>query len=666
VSTDVLHAARYLACSKAIATIGGLETLLGAPVLQVRHGQRPPLDGSVVLAWGRKPSARQTEVYAARHGLPMIYLEDGFARSVEPGRVAPPFSLVCDDLGIYYDAETPSRLERLIAAPLTSGRAKRARRLRHIWRQGRVSKYNHAREPTFHVPEGAILVVDQTFGDAAIHYGGADPGSFARMLEAALDEHPGAPVLLKVHPEVVCRRKRGHFDLARLAGHDRVRVIGTDAHPPGLLERVAAVYVVTSQMGFEALLWDRPVRVFGMPFYAGWGLTDDDLPGPRRRGPADLDSLVAAALDEYPRYRDPESGVACPAERVLSWFALQRRQRQRFPAQVYGLGFSAWKRPIVRTFFQGSQVTFVKRAKAVPTGATVAVWGRSQDSETARQASRIRLEDGFLRSVGLGVDLVQPLSWVMDASGMYYDATAPSDLERLLAETDFPADLLVRAQTLRQAIVRQGITKYNTGSGQWTRPEAAKRVVLVPGQVEADASIRYGASGLRTNMALLAAVRQAEPEAYLVYKPHPDVVAGICHRGEGEANARDVCDAVVVDTPIDVLLSQVDAVHVLTSLAGFEALLRDRPVFCHGWPFYAGWGLTTDNRPVPRRTRRLTLDALVAGALLLYPTYIHPATGRFTSAEGVLQALVHWRATAKPIPWWRRHLRFLLALLKRA
>ena len=43
---------------------------------------------------------------------------------------------------------------------------------------------------------------------------------------------------------------------------------------------------------------------------------------------------------------------------------------------------------------------------------------------------------------------------------------------------------------------------------------------------------------------------------------------------------------------MDVLLGIVDEVHTLTSLTGFEALLRGIEVHAYGGPFYAGWGLT--------------------------------------------------------------------------
>lgn len=340
---------------------------------------------------------------------------------------------------------------------------------------------------------------------------------------------------------------------------------------------------------------------------------------------------------------------------------------RRFPPVVYACDFSIWKRPIVRRFFNGSHVVFVHGASRVPVDGTLVVWGRKPFSgKLAQGVQLVRLEDGFLRSVGLGADLINPMSWVIDASGIYYDATQPSGLEILLRETEFTPVLLARAAALRERVVSAGLTKYNVGSGGWQRPLGAARVVLVPGQVESDASLRFGAPGVCTNLGLLQKVREANQDAYIVYKPHPDVVAGLRRQGKGEDAAARWCDEVVVDVDMGTMLQQVDEVHTLTSLAGFEALLRGKAVTCYGQPFYAGWGLTKDIEPVLRRSRRLSLDMLVAGALILYPVYVSRVTGRFIAPEQALDELLAWRSTGTTaLSWWRKIYRFVVGEILR-
>ncbi|MBI3154590.1 MAG: capsular polysaccharide biosynthesis protein [Burkholderiales bacterium] len=631
---------------------------------------RPRGDTRAVLAWGRKPSAARAERLARAQGLPLWWVEDAFLRSIDAGSAAPPLGVVVDDEGIYYDAAVPSRLERLVADPALDEAARaRAESLQAAWVQGRVSKYNAARELAAPCAGPWVLAVDQTAGDASIGFGRAGPTDFVQMLEAALDEHPGLPVLLKLHPEVVQGRKRGHFGAGLTPGQAaRVTVVAADAHAPSLLEPAAAVYAVTSQVGFEGLLWGKPVRCFGMPFYAGWGLTQDAQAPPQRRHPVPLWRLVHAALAGYARYVDPETGRRCEPERLIEWLALQRRMRERFAPEVVAVGFSRWKKPIVRAYFGGSQVRFLRGGRTLAAGQTVALWGRRPLPPLAGPpAAVVRLEDGFLRSVGLGAELARPLSWVMDDLGIHYDAGAPSRLEQLLAEAEFDDALRSRARALRERIVALGVTKYNVGSGDWQRLPDARRVLLVPGQVETDASIAYGATDLRSNIGLLQAVRRAHPDACVVYKPHPDVVARLRRRGRGEEVAARHCDAVVVDVPMHRLLSQVDEVHVLTSLAGFEALLRGLRVVTYGLPFYAGWGLTEDHALCARRHRRRTLDELVAAALILYPTYLSRASGAFTTPERAVEELAQWQASgASPgLPAWRRLRRMLLSVTRR-
>jgi capsular polysaccharide export protein len=330
---------------------------------------------------------------------------------------------------------------------------------------------------------------------------------------------------------------------------------------------------------------------------------------------------------------------------------------------VFAHGFSWRKRAFVRAFSGQTDVRFVRSGAQVTPGATLLLWGSAPAPHGLREGVRIvRMEDGFLRSVGLGADLTAPVSWVLDDQGIYYDAHRPSALEVLLQTKLFSPAELARAYALRERLVETGLTKYNLNRRPWQPQRPHASVVLVPGQVERDASIARGSVDIRTNLALLRAVRKARPDAWLVYKPHPDVVAGLRERGVGEATAAHVCDEIVLEGSMHDLLQEVHEVHVLTSLSGFEALLRGKPVVCWGQPFYSGWGLTKDRHPHSRRTRRLSLDELVAATLLLYPRYVDPRTRERCSPEVALEALLEWRSRSPASDaWWRRALRPLIA-----
>jgi capsular polysaccharide export protein len=123
---------------------------------------------------------------------------------------------------------------------------------------------------------------------------------------------------------------------------------------------------------------------------------------------------------------------------------------------------------------------------------------------------------------------------------------------------------------------------------------------------------------------------------------------------------------VLRDLPIGPLYALAQEVHCLSSLSGFEALLRGLRVVTWGRPFYAGWGLTEDRDPPPRRGRALTLDALVAGALILHLRCIDPRTGLPCPPELLVERLAERRGLSTPTPRTPAPLRALVARCSRA
>lgn len=616
-----------------------------------------------VAGWGRKPNTAQARVYAKRHQLPYWALEDGFLRSVGLGVEGdPPLALVVDKLGIYYDATTPSDLERLIhdSAALRPLLADGQRALNQVVEYG-LSKYNHAPDawPTglaFDASVQNVLVIDQTLGDMALVYGGADATTFEAMFAAARAENPEAILWVKTHPDVLSGKKQGY--LTAILKQPQVRVISADINPMFLLRHMAKVYTVTSQMGFEALLFGKPVITFGLPWYAGWGVSDDRhadiaaLKQSGRRTAASILTLFTAAYLAYSRYINPYTGEAGTIFDVIDYLQ-QMKQRQRLlSGTVVCVGLSWWKRVIVKPFLTvpKGRLVFVRSLAAcqrlpATEAVKILVWGQKQAEVTAWARGQalpvLRMEDGFIRSVGLGSNLVPPLSLVIDDLGIYFDATMPSRLEQLLQQTPFSPLQLTQAAGLREDLVRLNVGKYNVGVGGVMLPEPRPaRVILVPGQVEGDASIQYGSPVIKRNQDLLTEVRVRNPSAHLIFKPHPDVESGNRDGGFTVQDALEIADQVVVEADVLACINAVDEVHTMTSLTGFEALLRGKKVVCYGAPFYAGWGLTTDYVTLPRRTRQLKLDELVAGTLLSYPTYVHPQAGRLLHANQALSLVV--------------------------
>ena len=637
-----------------IRRIPSIKELIAADKLHYRPVKSDAPQLTAIMGWGNKPSTQRARAYARENALPFVALEDGWIRSLGlEGRWSQTLSVVLDDVGIYYDARQASRLENLISeADFDNATLERARSLRKRIVDSGISKYNHAPVAP-ELPAGEkVLVVDQTFGDQSIEGGLADADRFQEMLAAALEQHPDADVYLKVHPEVVAGRKKGHFDIQGLP--PRVRVLGQAMNPIGLLRQVDHVYVVSSQLGFEALMLEKPVTCFGMPFYAGWGLTKDHVDCERRNTKRSLDQVFAAAYLAYVSYLNPVTGQVCTLEALLDFLQLQLRWHAENRGRLVCIGFRYWKRYIVRAFVQGPdvQVVFFSSLDRAKTA------GLSKDDKLLFWSSRIkredeaycqeqglqtlRMEDGFLRSVGLGSDFVTPLSLVLDSRGIYYDPDRASDLEHILNTAEYDEAELQRAAKLCLRIKQTGATKYNlVGDGKLDILAASgKRKILVPGQVEDDASVKSGGGDIQSNLALLKAVRADNPDAYILFKPHPDVVAGNRKDESSEAEMRILCDAYERGLDMNGCLQWADEVHTLTSLSGFEALLRGKSVTTYGAPFYAGWGLTADRQPFERRNKMLTLEALVAGVLIRYPRYYDWKSRYFIGPEQALESLI--------------------------
>lgn len=385
---------------------------------------------------------------------------------------------------------------------------------------------------------------------------------------------------------------------------------------------------------------------------------------------AELREFVRTRLFGFGEYVCPFTGATIGVTEAIELCTRWRDLIDSNRPIAAAVGFATWKQATAAPLlWPGSGDVPFSRKPQVEKGDCVAAWKSRADGVVIASLERARatlmeVEDGFIRSIGLGANCVPPFSLVVDHRGIYFDPGRTSDLEQLLISGVFGTELLARASALIALIVETGVSKYGAGRQVAARRSSARHV-LVPGQVEDDRSVQCGGGVVTTNVELLRRARADAPDAYILYKPHPDVEAGHRVGAIPDALALGLVDEVVRDLPIAPLIQMVDEVHVNTSLAGFESLLRGKPVTTHGVPFYAGWGLTRDLGNVPgRRGTGRSLEELVAASLLIYPRYLDPVSGLPCTPEILVRRLAEGSATTGGNPLVP--LRRLQGLVKRA
>ncbi len=648
-------------------------------------------------AWGHKATAQKARTLAKKNNLPYIALEDGFIRSFGLGvDKAIPLSVSVDPIGCYYDASTPSYIEELLKTRDSWFNEKlnlRAKSAIDKLIAYDLSKYNSALpiseeefaqkyESNLSISEKArflrnskrgikrLLLVDQCSGDASLTLGNVPGNVSTMMLKDALTYYPDHKIYLKIHPDVLAKKRKGLFNLNNLPKH--ITVITDNYTPLSLLKCFKVVFVASSQLGFEGMMLGKDVHTYGNPFYAGYGLTHDHVICQRRQNIKDvtLQQLFAASYLKLCRYINPITEELCSLEEAMEILKVNKDIKLRLNHDFITIKPTSWKKELYKNYFAyAKSLTFLKNEEAVLNHPNLRnciylQWASSQDNNFIAKLKALGvkvlfIEDGFIRSNGLGCNYEKPFSLVFDEKGIYYNPASQSSITDILNNLpnnpclDLPK-LNQDAKDLLDFILDNSITKYNLkkDASQKTyiihtldriKKEAKeinppKKIILVPGQVEDDASVLTGGGKITSNLALLQKVRANNPDDYIIYKPHPDVVSKYRQGGNFKEQVT-LADMVITDINIIDLFAITDEIHTLTSLSGFEGVIRNIKVFTYGKPFYAGWGITTDDFTFNDRKVKLTTSELIIGVLILYPTYYDWCSGLFARPIDICKRL---------------------------
>lgn len=591
--------------------------------------------------WGFGASANAACRRAERSGNRALLIDDAFVRSMRSCNGQPIYGISADSGSQRLDAYGSTDLVQALDSGAPTGWMRTispdknmAAEWMNRFRQIGVSRYNWFPSEYRETPQpkktGILLDIREA--------------NFSKALKAAFDLTEHDPIYLLATPDDVAQIRMSPR-IRDLLKDSRIHHLSGELSPTHYFAHCHTVIVNESLMGMEALIHGKKVIACGSPFFAGRGITQDldPLIADNTRRHVDLLELFDAAYLRYCHYFDPDTKEPCELNVILDHIELQKEMFRKNSGHSVTVGFSPWKRKVVPYYLRSplGELSQVSCVSDVPQTARMLVWGRKMEIPEHLQNRTVWVEDGFIRSKGLGAAFNFPYSWVLDHTGIYFDSSSPSDLE-ILYNHGFEAPDLEESRKLIDVLLAKRMTKYNLMTTPITFDKQRiedRKIILVPGQVEADASILFGSPAVKSNLELLEVVRKEEPEAFLIFKAHPDLVANARHGKILTDGIEQVADLVVTEGNVLDWLDQCDEVHTMTSTVGFEALIRRVPVVTYGLPFYAGWGLTKDHMTCDRRRRNLTLEELVCGALMKYPRYLNPETGEFTTAQKVVKLL---------------------------
>ncbi len=611
--------------------------------------------------WGIEKSEVNilAEKEAKQKGIPILRLEDGIYRSYALEETS--YSLYQSEVGIYYNAKEPSNLENILNSDWVPNNndLENFRLCQQMIEKYNISKYNDAPDmPSYYLIRNHkknILLIDQTYGDKSIEYGLASNEDFSLMLKEAIKKSDKYNVYVKMHPEVFVGKKQGYLkqEIDNLSPEERKKIIliQENYNAPSVIKEMDEVHVVTSQVGFDALLRNKQVCCYGVPFYSNWGITNDVKKIERRNKSRSVEDLFIALAFKLTNYINPFSGQRGDLLDLLEYISLQKRHKNYEEIVFYKT--KLWKKTILDKFFKIKKSKYIfneNKLKLVKEKKQkLATWGFSKEKEILDNF--ICIEDGFIRSVGLGSDIEMPISLVADEGGIYFNPKKESDLEKILNYEYFTDYEKLIANEVINRILALKLTKYNVGQHtnikEIKKSYPNKKIILVPGQVEDDASIAYGAVNIKTNFDLLKIVSEKRVGDVIVYKPHPDVLSG---NRKSNQSPEEIIKELKKSFPDNIYWIEkgsnivdcfdiADEVHVITSTSGLEAILRDKKVYTYGLPFYGGYGLTEDFEKYPRHRKKLTKEELMLGCYVLYPRYFLPGNNHYMNALSAIKYL---------------------------
>lgn len=565
------------------------------------------------------------------------------------------FSLYQSFQGVYFDSRHESNIESLLRSSWTPDEQDNviANLALQMINKYRITKTNDYPQVSFSfflnngLPN--VLLIDQPIGDESVIYGSSNEQTFNDMLLHVFHNADIANIYIKLHPDTINYGKEGYLQKLlhkhNLYEHPLIHVIEDNYNIASFFNFVDEVFVVTSQVGFEALLRGKTVSCFGMPFYSGWGLTNDMQVSTKPKPERTIIDLFVAIMLKYTSYINPFTQKIGNILDLLEYISLQQRHNLKQEIAFYKSNqttISSLKHSVK------SKIE-INNSKKLPKYENYLILTDNEKSydEIVNQPHHAFVRDGFMFSSN--INKKTPSSIIIDYNGSYFNPKNYTDLEFLLNHEQFTEYEYIMAENFLIAYhnkINSLLEKESSGLLNKIKQENSdKKIIFVPGQDEECELFMYGSTKIKSNLQLVSQLCSQVENSVIIYKPFIDPKSSKDKMVEQSSlkmlnnTAKYKNNVVYIEKKASIshCINIADEIHTINSNVALDAILKKKIVVTYGLPFYGGHGLTIDTEVFPRQKCQLSLEEFVLGTYLLYPRYNLYQKDYFLSAYYALE-----------------------------
>jgi len=504
-----------------------------------------------------------------------------------------------------------------------------------------------------HIKKENQILIDIQLKEEINKNGLEDIISNKEMVENIFKKNPNSEIYIRIPKEGIQNNDLIGLNIKELPINNIYIIEREEINSIKLLKQMDIVFTKTSYLGFEGLLVGCEVICYGLPFYAGWGVTHD-LYGAesyifrRYRKNVSIMDLYTAVFLIHNKYFNPYKNKETPLGKDIykkdSFMILKDDieemnnknkkvnilLKNNKTIEVYKVDDENSLDNILNTIIKyKSYLSYKNRVFVINNSKErikkVEFLKNVEGDIIYLKENEINMNDiykndyfifiGSLNEYGSKILELKHLgceniyyykevpnkidknikTFFLDQKNHYQNYKFQSDLEDKI-NNKIVIGVLDKEEPNKyiDKYIENKITQFKKGkySFEELKSKINRKIIVVIGQYEKSDSIKYAGLGL-SNKDLIEKVKEDYPDYYLIFKPHPK---------SNEKLPKDIVNKIDLISLENVygLISIADEVATISSFVGLEAMLINNNIstICYGLPFYAGWGVTIDKSSI--------------------------------------------------------------------